>query len=170
MKPLLRIVITGLFFFVLSKIGYAQNYAVSSATVSVTIVKPLNVQQTANLNFGVIAQNKGQITVSPKDKNAGSFSVAGKPGAQVNLTLSRNVTLHGTSGNTIRMRANGESFNTSNNQRSSKVLKNTKDNNIRLNKKNGTAYVWFGGTIDSKGAKKGTYKGNYTATIAYVDQ
>lgn len=149
---------------------YAQNHASATATVSVTIVKPLNIQQTANLNFGDISNNSGVVNVSSRNKEAGGFSIEGKPGAQINVILPQDVILQSSNGHKLKVISRDHAYNTINNQQESIEMNSQSDRDISLNKKNGTLFVWFGGRINSNGAKKGTYTGSYTATVAYLDQ
>jgi hypothetical protein len=116
-----------------------------------------------------VSSNSGEVIVNSKDKRAGGFSIEGKPGAGVAISLPNNIILKGQHGTQLQMTSNDRSYNTKNDQHTSFVMNTHSNTDIILNNKDGRLYIWFGGKINSNGAKMGTYKGTYTATIAYLD-
>lgn len=147
----------------------AQDHASATALVSVQIVKSLDVQKTSDLNFGKVVQNSGEVVVNAKDKRAGGFAVQGKPGANISVSLPKDIILRGKRGEELRMLSTEYSYNIKNDQNTSINMFNSSGRDITLNNKDGKLYIWYGGKINSNGAKKGVYNGTYTAIVAYMN-
>ena len=158
-----------LFFLLLPVVGFGQNNASATAIVSVRIIKSLDIQKTSDLNFGNISTNSGEVVVNSKDIRAGGFSIKGKPGAGVAISLPNNIMLKGQHGTHLQMTSNDHSYNIKNDQGSSVVSNNSSNVDATLNDRDGRLYIWFGGKINSNGTKTGVYKGTYTATVTYLD-
>lgn len=100
----ITLVIAIILIFGISNQVKAQNSATDSANASVTLITPISITKTADLNFGtfVASSSSGTITITPGgtvsvsggvteisggDKSAATFTVAGETGQSYVITL-----------------------------------------------------------------------------------
>ena len=149
----------------------AQSSASADGTGSITVIRPIQVANTANLAFGTVirpATGSGSVTISPAGvpsvtgvtlaptsgaRNAAAFTVTGEGGQAVSVTVPATFSMTGPASSTLLV--------TTANTVSSPTLSNALG-------ASGTLQVLVGGTVPIEASTTtGAYSGTFTVSAAY---
>lgn len=143
----------------------AQNSA--NAGVSATVLTPLVVSKTTDLEFGNVFPGLNK-TVAVTDAGAASFSIVGQPSANIHLTFTLPSTLS-SGGNTMPIASwTGRSNTTASPASGTDFTPSASNTASTLPAVTGTRYVYIGATAQPGVAQvAGTYTGTLTMTVVY---
>ena len=164
------------FTFAAANMAHAQ-----TATATGTVVEPLTVATTTNLNFGNSLFRGSSVTVAPT--NGAQFTVSGQGGQEVSATvtvpsgglthtdgtITETLPVTFGTGNLVHNTETGTQATadfTSGSATITRVLEGTQGETGLNN-----LYLWIGGTV-TPGASQpaGTYTGTIEATVSYVNK
>lgn len=169
MRPLIRFLSIFALTVFFSANGYAQNKGKASIQASAHVVQNNNVTATSSISIDQVAVNSGIHTVNPTENKAGGFSLSGRPGDEVFISVDRSARLKSKAGDNLQFDAVHPVFSHSANPRTAKTFKSATGGTASLSSREGELYVWLGGKVNSDVAKSGAYKGTYTVTIEYMN-
>ncbi len=138
-----------------------------NATVNVTIIKGISVETSTDLSFGAIVTGSGTWTILPTEAGAGSFAISGQSGSNVTVTFPSTVELRDANGHNLTFTPVAPIWNVTNSQTTGQKEFPAVTGGTVSFSRDGTLYLWFGGSLSTEGASIGEYAGNYAIKVTY---
>ena len=139
-------------------------------TINATVVQRIEMRTIRDMNIGNVQPGQKTINIDPTTaSDAGKMIASGRPNARIPQSFPQSWDLSNPKSNNP---ASLLSFNykvagnTVNDRATAEILE--PDNRSIQFSKEGTYYLWIGGTVDIANAEPGQYKGQFTVEIEYL--